>query len=155
MILFCFDQSSPLVKLTKATDKIVKFVKHIFYRHIVSHYNITNTVSRKLLVNVVVTACALDAIGFDEVLTKPLKSLPYDTPGVTYVAFKNPKGASLSKHVVIHYNITNTVSGKLLVNVVVTVAALDEVGFDEVLTKCLKSLPYDTPGVTYVAIKKF
>ncbi|KAK2438953.1 coatomer subunit gamma [Trifolium repens] len=97
MILFCFDQSSPLVKLTKATDKIVKFVKHIFYRHIVSHYNITNTVSRKLLVNVVVTACALDAIGFDEVLTKPLKSLPYDTPGVTYVAFKNPKGASLSK----------------------------------------------------------
>lgn len=33
-----------------------------------------------------------DAEEFSEVATKPLRSLPYDTPGQTFVAFEKPEG---------------------------------------------------------------
>lgn len=35
---------------------------------------------------------ASEAEEFAEVTTKPLKSLPYDTPGQTFVAFEKPEG---------------------------------------------------------------
>lgn len=35
---------------------------------------------------------ASDAEEFSEVATKPLKSLPFDSPGQTYVAFEKPEG---------------------------------------------------------------
>lgn len=35
---------------------------------------------------------ASEAEEFEEVATKPLKSLPYDTPGQTFVAFEKPEG---------------------------------------------------------------
>lgn len=37
---------------------------------------------------------ASDAEEFSEVGTKPLKSLPYDTPVQTFVAFEKPEGIS-------------------------------------------------------------
>jgi hypothetical protein len=52
MILFCFGQCSAPVKLTKAYDKTVEVVKYIFYSHVVFHYNFKNTISDKLLENV-------------------------------------------------------------------------------------------------------
>lgn len=35
---------------------------------------------------------ASEAEEFEELATKPLKSLPYDTPGQTFVAFEKPEG---------------------------------------------------------------
>lgn len=35
---------------------------------------------------------ASEAEEFSEVLTKPLQSLPYDSPGQTFVAFEKPEG---------------------------------------------------------------
>lgn len=35
-----------------------------------------------------------DAEEFSEVGTKPLKSLPYDTPAQTFVAFERPEGVT-------------------------------------------------------------
>lgn len=35
---------------------------------------------------------ASEAEDFTEVYTKPLRSLPYDTPGQTFVAFEKPEG---------------------------------------------------------------
>jgi coatomer subunit gamma len=35
---------------------------------------------------------ASDAEEFLEVYTKPLRSLPYDSPGQTFVAFEKPEG---------------------------------------------------------------
>lgn len=35
---------------------------------------------------------ALEAEDFSEVVSKPLRSLPYDTPGQTFVAFEKPEG---------------------------------------------------------------
>lgn len=35
---------------------------------------------------------ASEAEEFSEVGSKPLKSLPYDTPGQTFVAFEKPEG---------------------------------------------------------------
>ena len=35
-----------------------------------------------------------EAEEFTEVLSKPIRSLPYDTPGQTFVAFEKPEGVS-------------------------------------------------------------
>lgn len=35
---------------------------------------------------------AYEAEQFEELATKPLRSLPYDTPGQTFVAFEKPEG---------------------------------------------------------------
>lgn len=35
-----------------------------------------------------------EAEEFAEVLSKPIRSLPYDTPGQTFVAFEKPEGVS-------------------------------------------------------------
>lgn len=38
------------------------------------------------------TVDASDADEFSEVFSKPLRSLPYDSPGQTFVAFEKPEG---------------------------------------------------------------
>ncbi|GAA0144196.1 vesicle coat protein [Lithospermum erythrorhizon] len=87
-----FKSSAP-VELTEAeTEYAVNVVKHIFDNHVVFQYNITNTIPEQLLENVTVIVDASDAEEFGELVTKPLKSLPYDTPGQTYVAFEKPEG---------------------------------------------------------------
>ncbi|PRQ23683.1 putative coatomer/calthrin adaptor appendage subdomain, coatomer gamma subunit [Rosa chinensis] len=87
-----FKSSAP-VELTEAeTEYAVNVVKHIFDRHVVFQYNCTNTIPEQLLENVIVAVDASDAEEFTEVGSKPLRSLPYDTPGQTFLAFEKPEG---------------------------------------------------------------
>lgn len=44
------------------------------------------------LFQVFVIVDASDAEEFSEVFSKPLRSLPYDSPGQTFVAFEKPEG---------------------------------------------------------------
>ncbi|KAK4405259.1 Coatomer subunit gamma [Sesamum angolense] len=86
-----FKSSAP-VELTEAeTEYAVNVVKHIFDRHVVFQYNCTNTIPEQCLENVTVIVDASEAEEFAEVGTKPLKSLPYDTPAQTFVAFEKPE----------------------------------------------------------------
>ncbi|KAL7206687.1 hypothetical protein ACSBR2_019409 [Camellia fascicularis] len=76
-----FFKSLAPVELTEAeTEYAVNAVKHIFDRHVVFQYNCTNTIPEQLLENVTVIVDASDAEEFTEVSTKPLRSLPYDSP---------------------------------------------------------------------------
>ncbi|KAG5044690.1 hypothetical protein JHK86_014096 [Glycine max] len=87
-----FKSSAP-VELTEAeTEYAVNVIKHIFDRHVVFQYNCTNTIPEQLLEHVIVTVDASDADEFSEVFSKPLRSLPYDSPGQTFVAFEKPEG---------------------------------------------------------------
>lgn len=40
---------------------------------------------------------ASEADGFSEIVSKPLKTLPYDSPGQTFAAFERPDGVALGK----------------------------------------------------------
>ncbi|KAL6211579.1 hypothetical protein ACLB2K_016803 [Fragaria x ananassa] len=87
-----FKSSAP-VELTEAeTEYAVNVVKHIFDRHVVFQYNCTNTIPEQLLENVIVAVDASEAEDFTEAGSKPLRSLPYDTPGQTFLAFEKPEG---------------------------------------------------------------
>nr|XP_033513857.1 coatomer subunit gamma-2 isoform X2 [Nicotiana tomentosiformis] len=86
-------KSSVPVELTEAeTEYAVNVVKHIFDSHLVFRYNCTNTIPGQLLENVSVIVDPSEAEEFSEIASKPLKSLPYDTPGQTFVAFEKPEG---------------------------------------------------------------
>ncbi|XP_010516946.1 PREDICTED: coatomer subunit gamma [Camelina sativa] len=87
-----FKSSSP-VELTEAeTEYSVNVVKRIFESHVVFQYNCTNTVPEQLLERVNVIVDASEAEEFSELSSKPLNSLPYDSPGQTFVAFEKPEG---------------------------------------------------------------
>ncbi|XP_075501702.1 coatomer subunit gamma-like [Primulina tabacum] len=87
-----FKSSAP-VELTEAeTEYAVNVVKHIFDRHVIFQYNCTNTIPEQLLENVTVLVDASEADEFSEVGSKPLRSLPYDIPAQTFVAFEKPEG---------------------------------------------------------------
>ncbi|XP_058069045.1 coatomer subunit gamma-2 isoform X1 [Magnolia sinica] len=88
-----FKSSAP-VELTEAeTEYAVSVVKHIYDGHVVFQYNCTNTIPEQLLENVTVFVDASEAEEFSEVASKPLRSLPYDSPGQIFVAFEKPEGA--------------------------------------------------------------
>ncbi|KAH9656633.1 Coatomer subunit gamma [Citrus sinensis] len=87
-----FKSAAP-VELTEAeTEYAVNVVKHIFDKHVVFQYNCTNTIPEQLLENVTVIVDASEAEEFAELASKPLRSLPYDSPGQTFVAFEKPEG---------------------------------------------------------------
>ncbi|KAF1871525.1 hypothetical protein Lal_00020319 [Lupinus albus] len=87
-----FKSSAP-VELTEAeTEYEVIVVKHIFDKHVVFQYNCTNTIPEQLLEDVIVIVDASEADEFSEGFSKPLRSLPYDSPGQTFVAFEKPEG---------------------------------------------------------------
>ncbi|QCD88544.1 coatomer subunit gamma-2 [Vigna unguiculata] len=86
-------KSSEPVELTEAeTEYAVNVVKHIFDSHVVFQYNCTNTIPEQLLEDVIVIVDASEAEEFSDVCSKPLRSLPYDSPGQTFVAFEKPEG---------------------------------------------------------------
>ncbi|CAN0909888.1 Coatomer subunit gamma [Linum grandiflorum] len=86
-------KSSVPMELTEAeTEYSVNVVKHIFDNHVVFQYNCTNTIPEQLLEDVTVVVDTSEAEEFSFVLSKPLKSLPYDTPGQTFVVFEKPAG---------------------------------------------------------------
>eukprot|EP01018_Ginkgo_biloba_P001900 Gb_36850 [translate_table: standard] len=88
-----FKSSAP-VELTEAeTEYAVNVVKHIYLSHVVFQYNCTNTIPEQLLENVSVMVDTSESEEFTEVASKPLKSLPYDSPGQIFVAFEKPEGA--------------------------------------------------------------
>ncbi|CAK9142569.1 unnamed protein product [Ilex paraguariensis] len=87
-----FKSSAP-VELTEAeTEYAVNVVKHIFDSHVVFQYNCINTIPEQLLENVTVIVDASEAEEFSELASKPLRALPYDSPGQTFVAFEKPEG---------------------------------------------------------------
>ncbi|KAI7742130.1 hypothetical protein M8C21_003534 [Ambrosia artemisiifolia] len=87
-----FKSSAPVELTESETEYEVNVVKHIFDKHVVFQFNCTNTIAEQLLENVTVVVDASEAEEFEEVATKPLKSLPYGTPGQTFVAFEKPEG---------------------------------------------------------------
>ncbi|GER50371.1 coatomer subunit gamma [Striga asiatica] len=87
-----FKSSTPVELTEEETEYAVNVVKHIFDRHVVFQYNCTNTIPEQLLENVTVIVDASEAEEFSEVGAKPLRSLPYDTPAQTFVAFEKPEG---------------------------------------------------------------
>ncbi|KAI3957525.1 hypothetical protein MKX01_001884 [Papaver californicum] len=92
-----FKSSAP-VELTEAeTEYSVNVVKHIFDGHVVFQFNCTNTIPEQLLENVTVIMDASEAEDFSEVSLKPLASLPYDSPGQTFVSFEKPEGVVVGK----------------------------------------------------------
>ncbi|KAK9677867.1 hypothetical protein RND81_11G172700 [Saponaria officinalis] len=84
--------SAPFELTEPETEYAVNVVKHIYDGHIVFQYNCTNTIPEQLLEDVSVIVDASEAEEFVEVASKPLRSLPYDTPGQTFVAFQKPEG---------------------------------------------------------------
>ncbi|CAK8576510.1 unnamed protein product [Lathyrus sativus] len=87
-----FKSSAP-VELTEAeTEYAVNVVKHIFDTHVVFQYNCTSTIPEQLLEDVFVIVDASEAEEFSQVFSKPVRSLPYDSPGQTFVAFEKPEG---------------------------------------------------------------
>ncbi|XP_077215233.1 coatomer subunit gamma-2-like isoform X2 [Tasmannia lanceolata] len=89
-----FKSSAP-TELTEAeTEYAVNVVKHIYDGHVVFQFNCTNTIPEQLLENVTVFVDASEAEDFSEVASNPLRSLPYDSPGQTFVAFEKPEGVA-------------------------------------------------------------
>ncbi|KAI8558776.1 hypothetical protein RHMOL_Rhmol04G0123500 [Rhododendron molle] len=74
------------------TEYAVNVVKDSFDSYVLFQYNCTNTIPEQLLGNVSVIVDASEAEEFAEVSTKPLRSLPYDSPGQTFEAFEKPDG---------------------------------------------------------------
>ncbi|XP_010526924.1 PREDICTED: coatomer subunit gamma [Tarenaya hassleriana] len=87
-----FKSSSPVELTESETEYAVNVVKHIFDSHVVFQYNCTNTIPEQLLERVTVVVDASEAEEFSEVASKPLNSLPYDSPGQAFVAFEKPAG---------------------------------------------------------------
>eukprot|EP00249_Psilotum_nudum_P023803 c28985_g1_i1 orf=144-2834(+) len=86
-----FKSSSPLA-LTEETEYEVSVVKHIYPGHVVFQYNCTNTIPEQVLENVYVVVDASEAEDFIEVFSKPLQSMPYNSPAQAFVAFAKPEG---------------------------------------------------------------
>ncbi|XP_042494327.1 coatomer subunit gamma-2 isoform X2 [Macadamia integrifolia] len=87
-----FKSSAPVELTEPETEYAVNVVKHIYDGNVVFQFNCTNTIPEQLLENVTVLVDATEAEEFSEVASKPLRSLPYDSPGQTFVAFEKPVG---------------------------------------------------------------
>ncbi|MCO5558657.1 hypothetical protein L7F22_012243 [Adiantum nelumboides] len=85
-------KSSIPVELTEETEYEVNVVKHIYPGHIVFQYNCTNTIPEQLLQNVSILVENVEGDEFTGVVSKPLPSLPYNSPGQAFVAFEKPEG---------------------------------------------------------------
>ncbi|KAK8942743.1 Coatomer subunit gamma-2 [Platanthera zijinensis] len=87
-----FKSSAPIELTDAETEYAVNVVKHIYNGHVVFQYNCTNTVPELLLENVTVMVDNFDVEEFEEVASKSLKALPYDSPAQIFVAFKKSDG---------------------------------------------------------------
>jgi coatomer protein complex subunit gamma len=91
-------KSSPVVELTeRETEYVVSAVKHLFKEHIVLQFDIKNTLSDYVLVDVsvVCTPSATDdgelPDGLDEDFIIPVDMLKTEEPGTVYVSFSRPQ----------------------------------------------------------------
>ncbi|XP_010942771.1 coatomer subunit gamma-2 [Elaeis guineensis] len=87
-----FKSSAPVELTESETEYAVNVVKHIYDGHVVFQYNCTNTIPEQLLESVTVFVDASEAEEFSEVASKPLRTLHYDSPGQSFVAFEKPEG---------------------------------------------------------------
>ncbi|EHA8590933.1 coatomer subunit gamma-2 [Cocos nucifera] len=87
-----FKSSEPVELTEPETEYAVNVVKHIYDGHVVFQYNCTNTIPEQLLENVTVFVDASEAEEFSEVASQPRRTLPYDLPGQSFVAFEKPEG---------------------------------------------------------------
>eukprot|EP00002_Diphylleia_rotans_P031974 TRINITY_DN6672_c0_g2_i1.p1 TRINITY_DN6672_c0_g2~~TRINITY_DN6672_c0_g2_i1.p1 ORF type:complete len:850 (+),score=187.47 TRINITY_DN6672_c0_g2_i1:58-2607(+) len=75
------------VELTESeTEYVVNCVKHFFTNHIVFQFNVTNTLNSVVLENVLVKLEVPEDFAVEH--SVPIPSLPYSTPGVTYVCVR-------------------------------------------------------------------
>jgi len=82
-------RSSKPVELTESeTEYVVNCVKHTFNQHIVFQFNCTNTLKEQLLENVVVKMDVNGVKGVSFESDVVLASLPFESPGTTYVCVK-------------------------------------------------------------------
>ncbi|ONL95695.1 Coatomer subunit gamma [Zea mays] len=86
-----FKSSEPMELTEAETEYAVSVVKHIYDGYIVLQYNCANTIEEQLLEDVTVCVDASDAEEFSEICSKPLASLPYNSPGQVFVAFEKPE----------------------------------------------------------------
>jgi len=89
-------QSSKPVELTESeTEYVVHCIKHIFPQHIVLQYNVTNTLKEQLLENLTVKVDTTAMKGAKVEVLIPSESLPFNTPGTTYVGIRRADAVSL------------------------------------------------------------
>lgn len=81
-----FSSSQPVELTESETEYVVNCVKHIFSSHIVFQFNCTNTLKDQVLENVSVKMDTGNVKGVKVESFVPLESLPFNTPGSTYVA---------------------------------------------------------------------
>jgi len=88
-----FRSSKPFELTESETEYVVNCVKHTFKNHIVFQFNCTNTLKEQLLENVVVKMdiSAVKGVQFESDV--PLASLPFESPGATYVCLKRTTDA--------------------------------------------------------------
>lgn len=86
-----FKSSAPEELTDLETEYAVNAVKHVYNGHIVFQFNCTNTVPEQLLENVTVEVVS-QSEEFEQVASKSLKALPYDSPAQIFVAFSKPDG---------------------------------------------------------------
>jgi len=87
-------KSSKQIELTESeTEYVVNCVKHIFQDHIVFQFNCTNTLKDQLLENISVKMefGNIKDVKLESVV--PLQSLPYGTPGSTFVCVSKSRGS--------------------------------------------------------------
>ena len=90
-----FKSSEKPVELTETeTEYVVRCVKHVFPKHVVFQFDVTNTLNDQLLENVRVEMEAPDNFAFATHV--PIPRLPYGQPGTTYtlVAMENTNAVS-------------------------------------------------------------
>eukprot|EP00735_Rhodelphis_limneticus_P002751 TRINITY_DN1374_c0_g1::TRINITY_DN1374_c0_g1_i1::g.20050::m.20050 TRINITY_DN1374_c0_g1::TRINITY_DN1374_c0_g1_i1::g.20050 ORF type:complete len:900 (-),score=322.79,sp/Q0WW26/COPG_ARATH/44.52/0.0,Adaptin_N/PF01602.15/3.3e-92,COP-gamma_platf/PF08752.5/2.6e-47,HEAT_2/PF13646.1/5.8,HEAT_2/PF13646.1/0.34,HEAT_2/PF13646.1/0.0012,Cnd1/PF12717.2/82,Cnd1/PF12717.2/11,Cnd1/PF12717.2/2.2e+03,Cnd1/PF12717.2/0.00057,HEAT/PF02985.17/1.5e+04,HEAT/PF02985.17/3.6e+03,HEAT/PF02985.17/53,HEAT/PF02985.17/0.083,HEAT_ len=86
--------SSKRMQLTEnETEYNVTCTKHAFLSHLVLQFDVVNTLEDQLLDNVFVKADLSDLEGLSEFRNVPIKSLPYSTPGQTFLVCAHEAGS--------------------------------------------------------------
>jgi coatomer protein complex subunit gamma len=89
-------QSSKPVELTESeTEYVVHCIKHIFPQHIVLQFNVTNTIKEQILEALTVKVDPSSVKGAKVDAIVPAESLPFNTPGTTYVGIRRADPVAL------------------------------------------------------------
>lgn len=88
--LGCLQSCAPVELTEKETEYVVSCIKHIYPRHVVFQFNVTNNVEDQQLEDVTVEMAA-EEDEWSEEMAVPEEKLVYQQPGVTFVAFARPK----------------------------------------------------------------
>ena len=104
------------VSLTEAeSEYVVVCIKHILPQHVVFQFNVTNNMEQQQLDNVTVEM-ECDTDGWQEELSIPEPTLPYTTPGTTFVVFKRPTDSYTSAAIActLHFAVREVDEGEVI-----------------------------------------